>query len=49
MPKRSDRFYEQLFGARSAAGRMTPLSLAPNAGEHRFQMHHYLLRTTVPA
>ena len=28
-------------GARSAAGRMTPLSLAPNVREHRFQMHHY--------
>jgi len=28
-------------GARSAAGSMTPLSLAPNVREHRFQMHHY--------
>jgi hypothetical protein len=28
-------------GARSAAGRMTPLSLTPNVREHRFQMHHY--------
>jgi hypothetical protein len=29
------------FGARSAAGSMTPLSLTPNVREHRFQMHHY--------
>jgi len=28
-------------GARSAAGCMTALSKAPNAREHRFQMHHY--------
>jgi len=28
-------------GARSAAGGMTVLSLAPNVREHRFQMHHY--------
>ena len=29
-------FSERLFGARSAAGRMTPLSLTPNVREHRF-------------
>ncbi len=28
-------------GARSAAGSMTALSLAPNVREHGFQMHHY--------
>jgi hypothetical protein len=34
-------FYEVLFGAHSAAGSMTPLSLMLNVREHRFQMHHY--------
>jgi hypothetical protein len=34
-------FGEIRFGARSAAGSMTPLSLTPNVREHRFQMHHY--------
>jgi hypothetical protein len=29
------------YGARSAAGRMTALSLPPNVREHGFQMHHY--------
>ncbi|CAE6725241.1 hypothetical protein R69927_04700 [Paraburkholderia domus] len=33
--------YEVLFGARSAVGRMTALSLALNVRGHRFQMHHY--------
>ena len=32
---------ELLFGARSAAGRMTALSLGPNVRGHRFQMRHY--------
>jgi hypothetical protein len=32
---------EVRFGARSAAGSMTALSLALNVREHRFQMHHY--------
>jgi hypothetical protein len=40
---------DRRFGARSAAGRMTALSLAPNAREHGFQMHHYLMQTEVPA
>ncbi len=40
-PKHSGRFYELLFGARSAAGSMTALSLALNVRGHRFQMHHY--------
>jgi hypothetical protein len=39
--KRSGRFYEMPFGARSAAGSMTPLSPRLNVREHRFQMHHY--------
>ncbi|MEA3129686.1 MAG: hypothetical protein QOF46_1481 [Paraburkholderia sp.] len=29
------------FGARSAAGRMTAVSLTLNVREHGFQMHHY--------
>jgi hypothetical protein len=32
--------FEQSDGARSAAGRMTALSLPLNVREHRFQMHH---------
>ena len=39
--KRSGRFYEMGFGARSAAGSMTALSPGPNVREHGFQMHHY--------
>ena len=31
-------------GARSAAGRMSALSLRPNVREHRFQMCHYTLQ-----
>ncbi|CAE6690731.1 hypothetical protein R69888_00221 [Paraburkholderia haematera] len=41
--------YEIRVGARSAAGSMTALSLTPNVREHRFQMHHYLLRARGPA
>jgi hypothetical protein len=33
--------FELRVGARSAAGSMTALSLAPNMRGHRFQMHHY--------
>ena len=32
---------EMRFGARSAAGSMTALSLGPNVRGHGFQMHHY--------
>ncbi|MFM0505685.1 hypothetical protein, partial [Paraburkholderia caffeinilytica] len=39
--KKQQRPNEIRFGARSAAGRMSPLSLTPNVREHRFQMHHY--------
>jgi len=35
-------------GARSAAGRMTALSLAPSVREHRFQMHHCLVQREGP-
>ncbi|MGF6808783.1 hypothetical protein OKW30_003909 [Paraburkholderia sp. Clong3] len=41
--------FERGFGARSAAGRMTALSLAPNVRGHGFQMHHYLMQTEGPA
>jgi hypothetical protein len=41
--------FEWGFGARSAAGSMTALSLAPNVRGHGFQMHHYLTQTEVPA
>ncbi|MGF6302254.1 hypothetical protein OKW42_005607 [Paraburkholderia sp. WC7.3d] len=37
------------FGARSAAGRMTALSLPPNVREHGFQMHHYPFQARGPA
>ncbi|WP_233802387.1 hypothetical protein [Paraburkholderia sp. HP33-1] len=40
---------ERGFGARSAAGSMTALSLPPNVREHGCQMHHYLMQTEVPA
>ncbi|RZF31767.1 hypothetical protein EVC45_01515 [Paraburkholderia sp. UYCP14C] len=47
-PKKPDG-PEQGIGARSAAGRMTALSPGLNVREHRFQMHHYLTQTRVPA
>ena len=47
--ERSAWFCEVLFGARSAAGSMTALSLALNVREHRFQMHHCLLQAKGPA
>jgi hypothetical protein len=41
--------FERSFGARSAAGSMTALSLALNVREHGFQMYHCLMQTEVPA
>ncbi len=41
--------FEREFGARSAAGGMTALSLVRNVRGHGFQMHHYLMRTGGPA
>jgi hypothetical protein len=40
--------FERSYGARSAAGRMTALSLPPNARGHGFQMHHYPLQARGP-
>jgi hypothetical protein len=36
------------YGARSAAGSMTALSLTRSAREHRFQMHHCPLQARGP-
>ncbi|WP_168991456.1 hypothetical protein [Paraburkholderia sp. UYCP14C] len=41
--------FERGFGARSAAGGMTALSLALKVREHGFQMHHYRSQTGAPA
>ena len=39
---------ERGFGAQSAAGSMTALSLPSNVREHGFEMHHCHVRTEVP-
>jgi hypothetical protein len=38
--ERADGLMKYRVGTRSAAGRMTSLSLTLNEREHRFQMHH---------
>jgi hypothetical protein len=46
--KTSGRFGEVRFGARSAAGRMTPLSLAHAGARTQILRSHYHLQATVP-
>jgi hypothetical protein len=46
--KTSGRFGEVRFGARSAAGRMTPLSLAHAGARTQILRSHYRLQATVP-
>ena|GEM_PF-6291451 len=46
--KQSRMVFDRCYGARSAAGRMTALSLWPNARGHGFQMHHYPFQATGP-